>query len=53
MQTPPMKHGNTGRKDYHRSHVALINFDDRADEAAWIAEAILVLVPSEAEGAQT
>ncbi len=52
METPSMKHGNKRRKDYHRSHVALINFPQREDEARWIAEAIRVLVPSEAEGAQ-
>ena len=51
MATPPMTHGNPGRKDKHRSHVALVSFPDRGREAAWIAEAIRVLVPSEAEGA--
>jgi ATP-dependent DNA helicase UvrD/PcrA len=51
MRTPPMKHGNKGRKDYHPSHVALIDFGDRDDEATWIAEAIRALVPSEEEGA--
>lgn len=51
MHTPPMKHGNARRKDHHQSHVALVNFTSRTDEAAWIAEAIRVLVPSEAEGA--
>ncbi|MGD0350139.1 MAG: ATP-dependent DNA helicase [Verrucomicrobiota bacterium] len=52
METPPMKHGNLLRKDHHRSHVALIGFPKREQEAAWIADAIRVLVPSEAEGAQ-
>jgi DNA helicase II / ATP-dependent DNA helicase PcrA len=51
MATPPMKQGNTGRKDHHRSHVALVSFGQREAEAAWIAEAIRILVPSEAEGA--
>jgi DNA helicase II / ATP-dependent DNA helicase PcrA len=51
MATPPMTHGNPGRKDKHRSHVALVSFPDRGREAGWIAEAIRVLVPSEAEGA--
>ena len=51
MKTPPMKHGNKRRKDYHPSHVALIGFPDRDDEAAWIADAINALVPSEQEGA--
>lgn len=51
MQTPPMKHGNVARGDNHPSHVALVSFTERAREAAWIADAIRVLVPSEAEGA--
>ena len=44
-------HGNKKRKDLHHSHVALIGFEERTAEAAWIAEAIRALVPSEAEGA--
>ena len=51
MQTPPMKHGNPARGDNHPSHVALVSFAERDREAAWIADAIRVLVPSEAEGA--
>ena len=51
MATVPMKHGNIRRKDQHRSHVALVGFSQRPEEAAWIAEAIRILVPSEAEGA--
>jgi len=51
MKTPPMKHGNKSRVDYNASHVALIGFPDRDAEAAWIAEAIRALVPSEQEGA--
>ncbi|WP_315729665.1 MULTISPECIES: ATP-dependent DNA helicase [unclassified Bradyrhizobium] len=51
MKTPPMKHGNKNRKDYNKSHVALIGFDNRDDEAAWIADAVRALVPSEQEGA--
>lgn len=51
METPEMSHGNGERKDHHASHVALVTFDKREDEARWIAEAIKVLVPSEAEGA--
>ena len=35
MKTPPMKHGNRQCKDFHSSHVALIGFDDRDDEAGW------------------
>jgi len=44
MQTPAMKHGSTGRTDHHRSHLALVNFGQREQEAAWIAKAIRVLV---------
>ena len=51
MATPPMAHGNKQRKDHHPSHVALIGFDSRPDEAAWIAEAIRALVPSQRDGA--
>ena len=51
MKTLPMKHGNKQRKDYHASHVALIRFSSRDDEADWIAEAVRTLVPSEQEGA--
>ena len=51
MTTTPMKHGNLGRKDQHSSHVALVTFKQRDQEANWIADAIRVLVPSEVEGA--
>lgn len=51
METPPMKHGNKTRRDQHRSHVALVSFAERTEEATWIAEAVRALVPSEAEGA--
>lgn len=51
MKTVPMKHGNSARLDHHCSHVALVSFRSRREEANWIAEAIRVLVPSEAQGA--
>jgi len=51
MSTPPMKHGRTARRDHHRSHVAVVRFAKRDQEAAWIADAIKVLVPSETQGA--
>lgn len=51
MTTPAMKPGNKGRKDQHQSHLALVSFPERTHEARWIAEAIRILVPSEAEGA--
>lgn len=52
METPSMKHGNLQRKDQDASHVALVDFSDRKAEAAWIAEAVLALVPSEQDGAR-
>lgn len=52
MSTAAMKHGQPTRQDHHKSHAALVSFNDRSDEASWIAEAIRVLVPSEAEGAR-
>ena len=52
MATPPMKHGSIGRKDQHRSHVALVSFAQREREATWIAKAVRVLVPSQEKGAR-
>ncbi len=52
METAPMSHGNKLRKDHHPSHVALIGFQTRDQEASWIAEAIRILVPSDQEGAK-
>jgi DNA helicase-2/ATP-dependent DNA helicase PcrA len=52
MATPPMKQGDPRRKDQHRSHVALISFEERDREAGWIAKAVRVLVPSNAKGAR-
>jgi DNA helicase-2/ATP-dependent DNA helicase PcrA len=51
MKTAPMKHGNKTRTDHHESHLALVSFHDRKDEASWIAKAIRILVPTKAEGA--
>jgi DNA helicase II / ATP-dependent DNA helicase PcrA len=51
METTPMKHGNKNRLDYHRSHMALVTFNERTQEAAWIADAIRILVPPKLEGA--
>jgi DNA helicase-2/ATP-dependent DNA helicase PcrA len=39
MKTPTVLPGNKKRKDLHHSHVALIGFEERSAEAAWIAEA--------------
>ncbi len=46
MQTGPMTHGNLTRLDHDPSHVALVSFDSRDDEARWIADAIRILVPA-------
>jgi DNA helicase-2/ATP-dependent DNA helicase PcrA len=52
METRPMVHGNERRKDQHRSHIAVVHFEEREHEAEWIAEAVKVLVPSSVEGAR-
>ena len=52
MQTPPMLHGREDRTDVHPSHVALIRFQERAEEASWIAKAIRELVPTGDMGAE-
>jgi len=52
MTTAPMTHGSKHRQDGHASHIALIDFSERDDEARWIADAINVLVPSEKKGAK-
>lgn len=51
MKTPPMEHGNPKRMDYHPSHLALVEFPVREQEAEWLADAIRIIVPPEAEGA--
>lgn len=52
MKSSAMRHGNTERKHAHSSHIALTGFEDRHAEAAWIADAIRVLVPDESKGAK-
>jgi len=52
METPPMRHGKKERVDGHHSHIAMVEFQERDDEAAWIAEAIRVLVPTQEDGAE-
>lgn len=52
MKVRPMRHGNARRVDHHPSHCALIPFDNRLQEARWIAQAVRVLVPSEVEGVE-
>lgn len=51
MKTVSMKHGNANRTDHDTSHLALVSFSEREEEASWIAEAIKILVPTESEGA--
>ena len=52
MKTPPMAHGSKDRKDAHSSHIALVGFETREEEAEWVAEAVRALVPSDTEGAK-
>lgn len=52
MQTPDMRHGKEERVDTDPSHVAMVNFEDRHDEATWIAKAVRALVPSAEAGAE-
>ncbi|MGB3971847.1 MAG: ATP-dependent DNA helicase [Limnochordia bacterium] len=52
MKNPHMLHARTERKDEDPSHIALVGFKNRDEEASWIAQTIRVIVPSEAEGAR-
>jgi len=52
MKTPPMLQGNKNRKDHHYSHIALVEFNARNQEAEWISDAVKELVPTDTEGAQ-
>lgn len=52
METPDMLHGKADRLDTHSSHVALVEFQERDEEATWIAQAIRAIVPSDTEGAE-
>lgn len=52
MQTPDMCHGKADRLDTHRSHVALVEFQERQQEAEWVAQAIRAIVPSPTKGAE-
>jgi DNA helicase II / ATP-dependent DNA helicase PcrA len=51
MTTPPMKHGTPARLDQHDSHVGLLGFDSRQEEAEWIAKAINAIAPGNKKGA--
>ncbi len=44
MKTTDMKHGNSRRADVDASHVAMLRFDNRKQEASWIASTIDRLV---------
>ena len=50
MPSPSMDHGNKRRVDLHKSHVTLMEFSDRDDEARWIAKTIKELVPGNGTG---
>jgi len=52
MKTPAMRHGHLQRVDYRDSHVSMIGFDERRQEAEWIGEAIATLVPEGEAGAE-
>ncbi len=52
MKTAPMVHGRKRRIDIDPSHVALTHFDNRDEEALWIANAIRAIVPSATQGAK-
>lgn len=47
MTNPNMAHGREGRVDTAQDHVALLKFDQREQEAVWIAETIASMVRSE------
>jgi DNA helicase-2/ATP-dependent DNA helicase PcrA len=40
MEAPDMTHGREDRDDYESAHVAFISFDEREDEAEWIAQTV-------------
>lgn len=40
MTKPNMTHGRKARDDYDPSHLALIDFDEREQEAEWIAQTV-------------
>ena len=48
MANPAMKHGRASRVDQSARHVALLRFDERAEEASWIARTIHSMVDPEA-----
>ncbi len=52
MESPAMVHGRKTRKHAHSSHLALTGFQDREQEADWIAKAIKILVPDKSKGAK-
>lgn len=46
LPSPPMEHGNQGRNDRDTTHVSLVAFPSRQQEATWIARTINSLVDS-------
>lgn len=49
MANPAMKHGLRRRLDKKAQHVALVRFDERYDEAVWIADTISSMVSLKAK----
>lgn len=47
MRVSDMTHGRSRRTDTHPSHVATLHFDEREQEAAWIAETIASMVTAD------
>jgi DNA helicase-2/ATP-dependent DNA helicase PcrA len=45
LPNPAMSRGNTRRRDYSASHVALLHFNERTEEAEWIAQTIMRMIP--------
>ncbi|MCW2981310.1 MAG: helicase UvrD [Solirubrobacterales bacterium] len=48
MSSPDMEHGRTSREDEADGHIAALAFEERTDEADWIAEKILTLADPQA-----
>jgi DNA helicase-2/ATP-dependent DNA helicase PcrA len=44
VAAPDMTHGRKARDDYESSHVAFVGFDEREQEAEWIAQTVACMV---------
>jgi DNA helicase-2/ATP-dependent DNA helicase PcrA len=51
MSSPDMKAGNTKRSDLSTTHTAALSFDEREEEAEWIADSVDRLVRRDGRGA--